>query len=274
VMIENSREARPQAGLQEAGVVFEAIAEGGITRFLALYQDTDPKSIGPVRSLRPYYLSWAQGFDAAIAHVGGSPEALQQVRSRGVKDLDQSFHPAYFQRVTDRYSPHNVFTTIAQLRKLQTEKEYNKSSFTGFARNDKNKPAATPKAANIQVNTSSANYNTTYAFDPATNTYGRTMGGVAHKDHVSGKQITPNVIVVMVMSYRIAPNGVHSMYDTVGNGKVLVFQNGDVTEGTWSKSDHTSNISFSDKSGETLELNSGQTWVTVISSADKVRYQP
>jgi len=89
VMIENSTAARPQSGLDQAGVVFEAIAEGGITRFEAIYQDSQPAYLGPVRSVRPYYIQWALGFDAAIAHVGGSPEALSDIKTWNAKDLDQ-----------------------------------------------------------------------------------------------------------------------------------------------------------------------------------------
>jgi hypothetical protein len=104
VMVENSVDARPQAGLTDAGVVFEAIAEGGITRFLALYQDTEASSVGPIRSIRPYYIDWGLGFDAAFAHVGGSPEALQRIKNDNIKDLDQSFNPNYYERVSNRYS--------------------------------------------------------------------------------------------------------------------------------------------------------------------------
>lgn len=274
VIVENSSAARPQAGLQKAGVVFEAIAEGGVTRFMALYQDTDPESIGPVRSLRPYYLSWAQGFDAAVAHVGGSPEALQQVRERGTKDLDQSFNAAFFQRVTDRYAPHNVFTDINQLRTLQTQKGYTSSTFEGFDRLDEGKPAATPTARTVQVNISSANYNSAYTYNAETNQYARTMAGSPHTDKVTKAQIAPDVVVVMVMNYSINSNGIHSIYNTVGSGKIFVFQNGVAAEGTWEKTAHTSNISFTDAAGEPLKLNPGQTWISAVSSADKVGYQP
>lgn len=91
VMVENSPEARPQSGLKDAGVVFEAVAEGGITRFVALYQEAQPDLIGPVRSIRPYFVEWAAGFDAGLAHVGGSELALNMVKSGDyVADLDRS----------------------------------------------------------------------------------------------------------------------------------------------------------------------------------------
>ena len=89
VMIENSPDARPQSGLLDAGVVFEAVAEGGITRFLTLFQDTQPTYVGPVRSARPYYIRWMLGFDAAYAHAGGSRVAIQDIQRLGGKARDQ-----------------------------------------------------------------------------------------------------------------------------------------------------------------------------------------
>jgi hypothetical protein len=109
IMIENSPDARPQSGLQDAGVVYEAIAEGGITRFLALFQDSRPQYIGPVRSLRPYYIDFGWPYQAAIAHVGGSPDALTQIRSGSYRDLDQFFNSGTYSRINSRVAPHNVY---------------------------------------------------------------------------------------------------------------------------------------------------------------------
>ena len=100
VMIENSPDARPQSGLSGAGIVYEAVAEGGITRFLAVYQGAKPGLIGPVRSLRLYYLSWGAQYQASIAHVGGSPNALDTVRSSGYRDIDQFFNGGSYWRPT------------------------------------------------------------------------------------------------------------------------------------------------------------------------------
>lgn len=275
VMIENSQDARPQGGLQQAGVVFEAIAEGGITRFLALFQDTDAESIGPVRSVRPYYISWARGFDAAIAHVGGSPEALQIMRTQGLKDLDQSFNPSFFQRVTFRYAPHNVFTSTTQLRQLQDSKGYTNSAYTGFARNKTaGKPVSPVTAGNISVNISSRNYASSYVYNPTTNTYARNLAGAPHTDITTKTQITPDVIIVMVTNYSIHPDRVHSVYGTLSGGQVYVFQNGGVTTGTWAKPGDTAQITFSDDAGKPILLNPGQTWITPVSSSAKVSYTP
>jgi hypothetical protein len=110
IIIENSPDARPQSGLKNSGVVFEAIAEGGITRFLTLYQEDQPQLIGPVRSLRPYYIDWLAAFDPSVAHVGGSLNALQEIRNGSYKDIDQFSHADTYWRARDRYAPHNVYT--------------------------------------------------------------------------------------------------------------------------------------------------------------------
>ena len=273
VMIENSMDARPQSGLYDAGVVFEAIAEGGITRFLALYQDTEPESIGPVRSARPYYVQWAAGFDAAYAHVGGSPEALQNIREWGIKDMDQGNNAAYFTRVTSRYAPHNVYTSMAKLRELETQKGFTTSNFTGFARKAE-KPAAEATARTIDVNISSALYRSSYTYDAESNSYLRNLAGQPHIDEAAGKQINPKVVVGLVMDYSIAANRIHSVYGVIGSGQAYIFQDGTVTVGTWTKDSRQSQISFLDASGKTIGLNPGQTWLTAVSDAGKITYGP
>lgn len=273
IMIENSLDARPQAGLSEAGIVFEAIAEGGITRFLALYQDTAPESIGPVRSARPYYIDWALGFDAAYAHVGGSPEALQQIKNDDVKDLDQFSNGKYYRRASDRYAPHNVFTSIGQLNELEQSKGYGKSNFTSIVRK-KEQPNPQPTAKTINLAISSAKFNVQYAYDTTANAYVRSMGGQPHNDATGNKQIMPKVVVAMVMNYRIASDGKHSVYNTVGNGQVFIFQDGIVTQGTWGKSAKDKQITFTDAAGQPIKLNPGQTWITAVNSPASATYQP
>ena len=273
VMIENSVDARPQAGLYDAGVVFEAIAEGGITRFLALYQDTSPADIGPIRSVRPYYLTWASGFDASIAHVGGSPEALAQIKSDGMKDLDQSFNAGYYERRKTKIAPHNVFTSIAKLNELELKKNIGASIYTGFM-HKKDAASKAPTAQTISFNISSVKYSTSYTYDVATNSYLRNLAGAAHVDAGNSKQINPKVVIAMVVPYSIHSDGKHSVYGTIGTGSATVFQDGVATTGTWTKSSKNSNITFTDSAGKPLALNAGQAWITAIGAAGKVSYTP
>ena len=183
VMIENTVFARPQSGLKEAGVVYEAIAEAGITRFLAIYQEAKPANIGPIRSSRPYYVDWAHSFDAAYAHVGGSPDALSKIKADGVKDLDQFFNPAYYHRISSRDAPHNVYTDMGQLDTAKTAKGFTSSSFTSWPRKaDAPAKDAVVTARTVDIAISGPTYNTHYDYVPATNSYNRSEGGDGHVD--------------------------------------------------------------------------------------------
>jgi hypothetical protein len=274
VMIENSMDARPQSGLSQAGVVFEAIAEGGITRFLALFQDTTPDNIGPIRSARPYYEQWALGFDAGYAHVGGSPEALQDIKDWGVKDLDQFYNSGSYHRTSDRIAPHNVYTGVQTLMDLQAAKGYTTSKFTGFARKPKEAPAKVPTAKTVDIAISGPVYNVHYDYVAASNSYNRSEGGAAHIDANGSVQISPKVVVTMAMPYGLEDDGYHSSYNTIGSGTAYIFQDGTVTTGQWTKSAATSQFTFADSAGKPILLNPGQTWLTAVSDASKVSYSP
>lgn len=279
VMIENSLDARPQSGLDQAGVVFEALAEGGVTRFMALYQDTQPDYIGPVRSARPYYIQWLLGFDASYAHVGGSPDALQDISSWNVKDLNQFYNPAAYERISSRYAPHNVYTSIAQLNQVEASKGYTKSNYTGFVRKQE-APSKAPTATSIDLTFSGYYYNAHFDYDAATNTYKRSESGQPHMElHKDGTQvqIAPKVVVAMIVPEQ---NGVldstgayYANYASIGSGQIVVFQDGTVEPGTWSKAANTAPLIFTDTQGKPLALDVGQTWISAVTTAGSVSYK-
>ncbi|HSX15166.1 MAG TPA: DUF3048 domain-containing protein [Candidatus Saccharimonadales bacterium] len=291
VMIENSLDARPQSGLGDAGVVFEAVAEGGVTRFLALFQDTAPDNIGPIRSARPYYIQWALGFDAAYAHVGGSPDALADIANWGVHDMNQFYNGAYYHRTTDRPAPHNVYTSVATLNQLEASKGYT-STYTGFPRGKEapigaakpsTKPGQAPATpaptpvASIDFNLSGPIYDPHYAYNATTNSYDRNEDGEPHTDANTGKQISPKVVIAMVVplgrGVLDASGAYYSDYATVGSGQVFIFQNGTVTTGTWTKTDNNAQLTFTDANGAAIPLVPGQTWISAVDAAGKVSYK-
>jgi len=279
IMIENSTSARPQSGLDQAGVVFEAIAEGGVTRFMAIYQDSQPDYIGPVRSARPYYVQWALGFDAAYAHVGGSPDALSDIQSWNVKDLNQFSNGGAYQRITSRDAPHNVYTSIAQLNTIESAKGYTTSSYSGFLRKADN-PSKTPTASTINLHLSGPVYDPSFTFNPSTNNYTRNEYGVVHTELSSAgttTNITPKVVIAMVTPLSQgaldSTGAYYSEYNVIGSGQVYIFQDGTVTTGTWTKSSNTEQITFTDDHGQQIKLNTGQTWITAVSSISNVTYQ-
>lgn len=263
IMIENSPDARPQSGLKDSGVVFEAIAEGGITRFLVLYQEQKPQLIGPVRSVRMYYVDWLAAFNASVAHVGGSATALKEVRNGNYRDIDQFFNSSTYWRATDRYAPHNVYTSFERIDALNAQKGYTTSSFKGFTRKD-SKASEAPNATNISVSISGPLYNSHYTYNSTTNSYDRSQAGAPHTDREGG-QISPRVVIAMkVDEQRVFEDGWREQINTIGSGTAYIFQDGLVQEVTWKKGSKADQVTFTDASGKDVPLARGQTWITAI----------
>ena len=290
IMIENSLEARPQSGLKDAGIVYEAIAEGGITRFLALYQEARPDYIGPVRSVRPYYLDFLMPFNASIAHVGGAPQALADIKTFGIHDLDQFANGNSYTRITQRFAPHNVYTSFDKMDALNAAKGFKYVEFTAFPRKKDTPTISKPVTAattattvatttpipivnTIDLAISGPGFNAHYDYDTTTNTYKRSEGGAKHIDEKSAVQLSPKVVIALVMQRGIAADGQHTNYTTTGNGKMFVFQDGTITEGTWSKPDRTTQFVFTNAAGQPVKLNAGQTWVTLVDKSANVTFK-
>ncbi len=126
--------ARPQAGLTHAGVVFEAIAEAGITRFAAIFQNTNTSVIGPLRSLRPYYLEWDTPFDCTIVHAGGSYEALQALKAGNYRDLTENYSYMWRENSSNVRLWNNLFTSPTDLNQFNADRGYTSSTVKGFVR--------------------------------------------------------------------------------------------------------------------------------------------
>ncbi len=279
IMIENSIDARPQSGLDQAGVVFEAIAEGGVTRFMGVFQDTQPSYIGPVRSARPYYIQWALGFNAAYAHVGGSPDALADLNAWNVRNIDQFANSAAFQRISSRYAPHNVYTSIAQLNTVENTKGWTSSNFKGFIRKA-DTPAKTPTASNLSFTLSGPIYNPSFTYNPSTNNYTRSENGTVHNViSQSGvlTPITPKVVVALItplgQGALDSSGAYYSDYNVLGSGQAMIFQDGTEITANWNKQNSTDQITFTDNSGNPVKLNAGQTWLTAVATSANVSYK-
>lgn len=263
IMIENSPDARPQSGLKDAGIVYEAIAEGGITRFLALYQEAKPKLIGPVRSVRMYYIDWVAPYNASVAHIGGSWNALKEVRNGKYRDIDQFFNAASYWRATDRYAPHNVYTNFSRLDKLNNQKGYTTSSFTSWPRQDGN-ASDTPDATKIDLTISGPLYNPHYDYDVKSNTYKRSIYGQASNDREKGRLSPSVVIAIKVNMVKVFEDGWRESITTTGKGQAYIFQNGTVTKATWQKDSRFKPLKFLDSEGQEIVLNRGQTWIAAV----------
>lgn len=296
--------ARPQAGLTDAGVIFEAIAEAGITRFAAIYQNPTSAVIGPIRSLRIYYLEWDTPFDCTIVHAGGSGDALAAVASGGYKDLTENY--TYMYRGTfggRRWN--NLFTTSSLLRQYSSDSGNASSEINGFARmtpeesekarvdgtvNEKliiTKPAKGDTSAMTPVTTAIGlrfgglpNYNVDYTYDANSNKYLRFyQSGAAHEvygcpaedlgeknpeDVCSLTQMAPSVVVAMLVSEHRASDNYHEDIKATGSGKAFIFQNGMAITGTWSKPSRADQIKFTDEDGNVIKLAPGQTILSAV----------
>lgn len=264
IMLENSPDARPQSGIKDAGIVYEAVAEGGITRFLAIYQEAQPGLVGPVRSLRPYFVEWAAPYQASIAHVGGSKKALDEVRNGTYRDIDQFFNARTYWRSSDRYAPHNVYTNFERLNALNQAKGYITSTFTGFERkaDTPNKP---PTATRITVPISSGIYNSSYIYEPSTNSYKRSQGNQPHNDREAGQISPKNVIVMRIPTSIGREDGWREQMNTTGSGDAFVFQDGVAHAAKWHKAGLREPLKILHPDGTALKLNPGQTWLTAVS---------
>ncbi len=263
IMIENSPDARPQSGLKQAGVVYEAIAEGGITRFLALYQEDKPTLIGPVRSLRPYFVDWLTPYNASVVHVGGSSAALKRIRNGEYRDIDQFFNASTYWRSTDRYAPHNVYTNFNRIDALNKAKKYTNSTFTGFDRVD-GESAEKPTATTITINFSSNLFNTQYKYNAKKNNYERYLAGEKHIDREKGA-IAPDAVIAMKVNQKIVmEDGYRESIETIGTGEAIIFQNGTATKAAWSKPSRKDSITFKNKEGKSIPLVRGQTWIAAV----------
>lgn len=306
VMIENHEESRPQSGLSQADVVYEAIAEGGITRFLAVFlcgASAEEVTLGPVRSARTYYLDWISEYGSSplYTHVGGAnkpgpTDALGQIKKYGwdsYNDLNQfSIGFPTFRRDYERLgrpvaTEHTMYSTtdklweVAQERNL-TEKDKNGKLWSETFKSWKFKDAsaASNAASPGQVAKISfpfwegySQYSVIWNYDSTTNMYKRVSGESPHTDLNNNEQLSASSVVVMFTTVKGPINELkHMLYTTTGTGKALIFQNGQVVEGTWNKPAREERTVFKSKDGKESEFVRGQIWIEVLQNNTKVEY--
>lgn len=265
VMIENTEEARPQTGLNSAGIVIEVVTEGGITRQLAFYQEDMPDEVGPIRSLRPYLVDWVMGFDASIAHVGGSGEALELVDERDTKSLDQFEYPEPYYRDDARSAPHNMYASTEDLRNLQEELGHERSQFSDIPRSN-TAPDEELEAETITIDYSQPQFETEFRYNEEDNTYTRYLAGEPHTDDATAEPITVENLVVV----RVERQG--DNIDTISSGDALVFKDGDIQEASWQKDSYDDRIRILDGEGNQVPLNRGDSWFAMLPADRSVDY--
>lgn len=304
VMIENHKQARPQSGLSSADVVYEAVAEGGITRFLAIFYCKDAPYIGPIRSARIYFIKLLQGYGdyPLYAHVGGAntpgpADALGEIRDLGwgsYNDLNQFSVPfPYFwrdyERLPNRATEHTVYSSTGKLwqyaasnRKLTNidsdGKAWDKNfTYWKFQKDaDKSQRGTIEKISFGFWDSFAADYSVIWNYDRESNSYKRENGGEKHLDKNNNQQITAKNVIIIFSKESPANDGYpggHLLYKITGSGQGLIFQNGEMIKISWQKEkEESSMIFYNEATGKEIELVRGMSWVEFLPLGNKVTY--
>jgi hypothetical protein len=273
-MIDDHFDARPQSGFNAAAIVWQAPAEGGIPRYMLVFQDSIPKSVGPIRSAREYFLEWAAEYRSMYVHAGGSPQAIATLRQYGGGRLVWNaeglrFDGSFLFRVGFRIAPHNLYTDGARLRALATFLHVGDGAV---------KPtwAFRPQIADAeragpgQLTVSYPLYETiTYRYSPLTNSYLRYINGSRKPqvDAADGKPVAPKNVIVLRMHFAplAGPNPKGRLEATdVGSGPAWIATGGVTIQGTWRKAAKGAPTLLFGPSGRPVVLTAGQTFVNVM----------
>lgn len=310
VMIENHPEARPQSGLSSADVVFEALAEGGVTRFMGIFYcgvqkfDTD---LAPIRSARTYFLDWASGFNRPLyVHVGGAnlpgpADALGQIVDYGwvgENDLNQ-FSIGYptFVRDYNRLegkeiaTEHTMVTSTEELWKVGEKRGWTNMSpemkigrkvikpkdwqegFKPWTFQDSVPESGDVNEISYEFWDGYAEYGVRWVYDPQSHAYKRFMAGESHVDLNNNQQIeAKNVVTLLTTEKGPIDEKKHLLYGTTGKGDALIFKDGKALKVTWTKKTRTDELKFVDKKGKQVPMARGLTWISVLSDDTTINY--
>jgi hypothetical protein len=281
VMVDDQWDARPQSGFSEASVVWQAPAEGGIPRYMLMFGEGNPSSVGPVRSARVYYVQWAAEWKAVYVHAGGSPQAKALLAARGngglvydAEGLGWLGGGRYLWRTTDRFAPHNLYTDGKNLRAIARRvgaREVDEKPVWRFAPDApiELRPAGSTIRAPYRFN------DVSYRYHRASNTWRRSVEGKLQRDRASGRIVAPKNVVIMEVAFGLLGPGQKGRLEAanIGRGRAWIATNGRTIKGTWRKKSVTAPTQFFDAAGDPVVLTAGQTFVQVMPKGTKVTFK-
>lgn len=304
VMIENHSDSRPQSGLSRADIIYEAIAEGGITRLLAVFycgaaaQDI---TIGPVRSARTYFMDFASEYGdyPLYAHVGGAnvpgpANALGQIGDYGWlkqgNDLNQfSLGFPTFWRDYERIghpvaTEHTMYSTTDKLWEVAHKRGLDAQNDKGVKWDEKFEPWKFKDEAELGKRGETAQvefdfwggysqYSVNWQYDKQSNIYKRINGGAPLKDLNNDEQIQAKTVILSFLQEKgPIDDSKHMLYTTSGKGKAIVFQDGQAIQASWKKDKRITRTKFFDASGKGISLNRGPIWIEILPAGREVKY--
>lgn len=276
IMIENHVDARPQAGLADARLVYEAPVEANYTRFLALYpKDASVKKAGPVRSARPYYLSWLTEWGRPLyMHVGGSPESLEQIKDENILDMNEFYRGWYYWRDDAREAPHHIYTSSELWQKAWDDygSDADITPTTSWRFEDK-KICAENCVYEITASFLPPVYEAVWKFNTSTAQYERYQMDEPHRDENGAAIVADTVIIQRVLSTTIDEIG-RKRVNTTGPGDAIVFRDGYMTGGFWKKDGPRGRTQFINaQTNEPIALKPGKIWIELVPQDGTLKFK-
>ena len=280
VMINNNHVAWPHAGLQDAYITYEILAEGGITRLMAIFKDKDTAKIGSVRSARPYYLDYALENDAIYVHYGWSDQAKSDISSLGVDNINGLTVSNVFWRDTSlkKATEHTVFTSMEKINEYAKEKGYDRDTNKDLLLNysvdeiDLSKREDAVKADTVFMKYSYYT-SSSYEYDSENKVYKRFMSDTPHVDAVTGDQYTyKNIIITPIATHTYDSYGRLEL-DDVGSGDGYYITCGYAIPITWSKASRSSQTVYKNMDGEEIKVNDGNTFIQITPPSEDVKIE-
>ncbi|UFT99919.1 DUF3048 domain-containing protein [Radiobacillus kanasensis] len=266
VMVNNYYKARPQTGLSKADIVFEILAEGNITRFIAFFQSQQPEVVGPVRSAREYYFNLAKDYNALYIYHGAATHVEAELQATGPDNLSGSIYDNdgyLFKRADFREAPHNSY--------LQFENVYEEAAEQGYEVEVEYEPLpflTEEEIPNIQGNTATdisfsyfSNDPIHYKYDTASEKYLRYNGDMQTVEYETDEAIQLDNLFILETAHAVIDDAGRREIDLQSGGNALLIQKGKVQEVQWQNVDGRI---LPYKDGQPVGLVPGQTWVNVI----------
>lgn len=279
IMIDNVGDARPQAGLNDAYIVYEIIVEGNLTRLMAIYKDVDLEKIGPIRSSRHYFLDYALENDAIYVHFGWSPQAQSDISKLDVDNINgMAESSTSFWRVRDKAAPHNAVTSTEKILKIAERKKYDttseKESVLNYVTHEVELESEL-LAIDITIPYSSG-YKVTYKYDEETKRYTRGYNKTAQKDWDTKELVTTkNIIITFAKNYTLN-DGTTKGRQNLSNIGILdgyYITNGKAIKITCTKSSRKAQTVYKDLEGNEIDVNDGNTFIQIVPISSKVKIE-
>ena len=270
IVIENHPNARPQWGLSLASRVYEAITEGGITRYLAVFGANDADRVGPVRSARTQFLDYVVELNAAFAHVGGSANALDLIEALRIKDINQFWNARPYRRIQTPHLAfeHTVFASTTALRVLIGRRGWSaRVSLDHPTWKDDPAPCLRPPSQTVTIDFSTPAFRVSWVYRPSFNDYQRFLAGVPDVDAATGQVVSAKSIAIAVIPRVHGRTRIGEdtwTFSDIGSGKAWVVQDGTVAVGRWQKPSRTDRLRFLDAAGGEQAVDRGRQWIEIV----------